>query len=254
VRLSDLGAIDVIRFVQRQATRLSQKRAKMMTTALRSFLRYALYLGDIQIDLTTAVPAVANWTMTSIPRAIAAADVRAVLARCKRDTATGCRDFAILLLLARLGLRSGEVRLLTLDNIDWETGSINITGKGGKPARLPLPVDVGEAIVRYLQQGRPASSCRALFLRSRAPVVAFKTQQGIGDVVKHALARAGIESPRHGAHQFRHGLACEMLRQGATLTEIGQLLRHSNPQITSIYAKADLPALRTLSLPWPEKI
>jgi integrase/recombinase XerD len=254
VKLSDLGAIDVIHFVQRQAKRLSQQRARMMTIALRAFLRYAMYLGDIRIDLTTAVPAVANWTMTSIPRAISADDVRMVLAQCKRDTATGCRDYAILLLLARLGLRSGEVRMLTLDNIDWENGCIKLTGKGGKPARLPLPVDVGEAIAGYLQHWRPAGSCRALFLRSRAPVGAFKTQQGIGNVVRHALVRAGIESPRHGAHQFRHGLACEMLRQGATLTEIGELLRHSNPQTTSIYAKADLPALRTLSLPWPEKI
>lgn len=250
--LSDLCAADIVRFVQRQAAHLIPKRAKVMTSALRSFLRYAQYCGDVPIDLAAAVPTVPNWSMTSIPRAIAAEDVRTVLAHCDRQTAVGRRDYAILLLLARLGLRSGEVVALTLDSLDWESSCISVQGKGGHPARLPLPPDVGEAIALYLRQGRPASFSRALFLRARAPIRPFRGPCAISSVVKHAIIRAGIALPHQGAHQFRHGLACEMLRQGATLTEIGELLRHRWPQTTTLYAKVDLAALRTLSLPWPE--
>jgi len=250
-RLSRLRADDVVRFVQKQAARLNRKRAKLMTSAMRSFLQYARYRGDITLDLTAAVPAVANWSMTSIPRAIPADQVCQLLASIKRHTALGRRDYAILLLLARLGLRSGEVASLELDDIDWKAGRLSVRGKSGRRSDLPLPTDVGKAIVAYLRRGRPTSTSRRVFLRARAPVRGFLSQCAIGSVVKHRLERAGIVAPAKGAHQFRHALATGMLRQGASLAEIGEVLGHRNPDTTRIYAKVDLDRLRTLALPWP---
>jgi len=251
VALSRLVAGDVVKFVQCQVPRLHLKRAKLMTTALRSFLRYARYCGDITLDLSAAVPVVANWSMTSIPRAIAVDQVRQLLASIDRHTAIGRRDYAILLLLARLGLRSGEVLCLELDDIDWSAGQLSVRGKGGQRNDLPLSADVGKAIAAYLRQGRPQSTSRRVFLRAKAPIRGFRGASGIGSIVRHSLERAGINAPTSGAHQFRHGLATEMLRQGASLSEIGELLGHRHPQTTKIYAKVDLDALRTLALPWP---
>jgi len=251
VTLSRLRACDVVGFVQRQARRLPLRGAKIMTTALRSFLRYARYCGEITLDLDAAVPVVANWSMTSIPRAIAADQVRQLLACVDRRTPTGRRDYAILLLLARLGLRSGEVALLELDDIDWNAGQLRVRGKSGQRSGLPLPAEVGQAIAAYLQHGRPHSTSRRVFLRAKAPIRGLRGASGIGSIVRHWLERAGVDAPTHGAHQFRHGLASQMLSQGASLGEIGELLGHRRPQTTMIYAKVDLNALRTLALPWP---
>jgi site-specific recombinase XerD len=170
VTLSRLGAGDVVRFVQRQAARLHVKRAKQLTTALRSFLRYARYRGDIALDLAAAVPTVANWSMTSIPRAISTEAVRQLLASVSRRTTVGRRDYAILLVLARLGLRASEVVRLALDDVDWTAGQVSVRGKGGHRTALPLPADVGEAIAAYLRRGRPPTTCRQVFLRARAPI------------------------------------------------------------------------------------
>lgn len=251
VALSRVCAGDVVGFVQRQAPRLHLKRAKLMTTALRSFLRYARYLGEVTLDLAAAVPIVANWSMTAIPRAISADHVRQLLASIDRRTALGRRDYAVLLLLARLGLRSSEVALLELDDIDWKTGRLYVHSKGAQRLELPLPTEVGKAIVAYLRDGRPLSTSRRLFLRAKAPIRGLQGASGVGSIVRHSLKRAGINAPTTGAHQFRHGLATEMLRQGASLGEIGELLGHRHPQTTKIYAKVDLEALRTLALPWP---
>lgn len=249
--LSRLCAGDVVRFVQCQAPRLHQKRAKLLTTALRSFLRYARYRGDITTDLVAAVPCVANWSMTSIPRSISPDAVRHLLASIDRRTPGGRRDYAILLLLARLGLRASEVAFLELDDVDWTVGQLSVRGKGGQRAVLPLCAEVGEAIAAYLRHGRPRSSSRRIFLRLKAPIRGFLDQTAIGSIVRHNLARTGIKAPTKGAHQFRHALATEMLRHGASLTEIGEVLRHRSPQTTTIYAKVDLDALRPLALPWP---
>jgi integrase len=189
--------------------------------------------------------------MPSIPRSIAPDDLRRVLAHCNRRSAVGSRDYAILLLLARLGLRAGAIALLELDDIDWQAATLRVRGKGGHAHVLPLPVEVGEAIVAYLKIGRPVSTSRRLFLRAKAPIRGFKSQLAILAVVKHALIRAGIDAPSKGAHQFRHALASEMLRQGASLPEIGQILDHRSPQTTAIYAKVDLASLHTLALAWP---
>jgi integrase/recombinase XerD len=251
VTLSQLCASDVVGFVQRQAPRLHQKRAKLLTTALRSFLQYARYLGKTKLDLAAAVPVVANWSMSSIPRAIAADQVRQLLDSIDRRTAIGRRDYAILLLLARLGLRSGEVTFLELDDIDWNLGKLSVRGKSGQRSDLPLPKEVGKAIAAYLRHGRPQSTSRRVFLRAKAPIRGFLGQTGVGSIVRHCLLRAGLDAPTYGAHQFRHGLATELLRQGASLGEIGEVLGHRSPETTKIYIKVDLDALRTLALPWP---
>ena len=249
--LSLLCARDVVAFVQHQARHLHPKRAKLLTSALRSFLRYARYRGEVKLDLAAAVPIVPNWSMSAIPRAIGADQVRQLLASIDRNTAGGRRDYAILLLLARLGLRSSEVAFLELDEIDWKAGQLSVRGKSGQRSDLPLPTEVGKAIAAYLRHGRPRCSSRRVFLRVKAPVCGFQGACGVGSIVRHRLLRTGIEAPTYGAHQFRHGLATEMLRQGASLGEIGELLGHHNPQTTKIYTKVDLEALRTLALPWP---
>lgn len=251
IRWSQLRARDVVRFVERQARRLHPKRAKLMTSALRSFLQYVRYCGRVKLDLAAAVPVVPNWTMTTIPRAIPADQVRQLLASIDHSTAVGRRDYAILLVLARLGLRAGEVAFLELDDIDWNAGQLKVHGKTGHRGELPLPADVGKAIAVYLRNGRPQSTSRRVFLRARAPICGFRGASGVGSIVRHRLQRAGIDAPTYGAHQFRHGLACELLRQGASLGEIGELLGHNSPETTKIYAKVDLKALRTLALPWP---
>lgn len=249
--LSRLCAGDVVRFVRRQAARLHLKRAKLLTTALRSFLHYARFRGDIALDLAAAIPAVANWSMPSIPRAIPADAVRELLASLRRRSPMGRRDYAILLLLARLGLRSSEVVFLELDDLDWEVGQVRVRGKGGPRTALPLPADVGEAIAAYLRYGRPRSASRRVFLRARAPIGGFRGPSAIGSLIRQALRHAGVNAPTKGAHQFRHALATEMLRHGASLAEIGEVLRHRSPETTKIYTKVDVETLRTLALPWP---
>lgn len=251
VDLSTLRARDITGFVQRRAAQIRSIRVQLMTTALRSFLRFARFRGDIARDLAACVPAVANWKLSSIPRAIPAHQVKILLDSINRKTGMGRRDYAILLLLARLGLRGGEITALTLEDLDWEEGLIRVRGKGGRFTQMPLPSDVGEAIADYLKDGRPNANSRCVFLRVRAPIGGFQGVTPICDIVRHALRRAGIDIPRKGAHQFRHGLACQMLQQGASLSEIGELLRHRSPQTTAIYAKVDLISLSTLALPWP---
>lgn len=251
VELARLEASDVVGFVQRQARRLQLKRAKLLTTALRSFLHYARYRGAIHVDLAAVVPCVPSWSRPAIPRGIAPEQVRRLLRHIDRGTAMGRRDYAILLLLARLGLRAGEVVRLELEDIDWADGSLLVHGKRGHRRPLPLPTEVGEALAAYLQEGRPRSGSRRVFLRAQAPVRGFLDHRAVGSIVQHALQRAGIKAPTSGAHQFRHGLATEMLRRGASLGQIGDLLGHRSPQTTSIYTKVDLDGLRSLALPWP---
>jgi len=251
IRLDRLGAADVVGFVRCHAHELSPGRAKLMTTALRSFLRYLLHRGEIDTDLAACVPCVPRWTLSTVPKFLAPGQVQKVLEHCDRRTASGIRDYAILLLLARLGLRACEVVSLNLDDIDWHEGRLLLRGKGRRWAQLPLLQEIGEALACYLQQARPRCASRRVFVRGRAPREGFANSSAICCVVEHALARAGIDSPRKGAHLFRHTLATDMLRQGASLTEIGQLLRHRHPSTTMIYAKVDLSALRLLALPWP---
>lgn len=251
LQLSAIRAADVTDFVRRHAHEWSPGRAALMVTALRSFFRYLLYRGDVTTDLAACVPAVPRWSFSSLPKFLSADSVKRVLDGCDRQTSIGRRNYAILLLLARLGLRACEVVGLNLEDIDWQEGLIAIRGKGGKSARLPLPVDVGEAIAAYLRHDRPRCSVRRVFIRHRAPLGGLQNSQAICCLVMRALKRAGIASPHKGAHVFRHSLATNLLREGCSLDEIGELLRHQSPNTTAIYAKVDLGALRTLALPWP---
>jgi site-specific recombinase XerD len=194
---------------------------------------------------------VAQWTRTAPPRGIAATAVQQVLTSIDRRTTIGRRDYAILLVLARLGLRAGEVVRLDLEDLDWRSGHVRVRGKGGTVAMLPLPADVGAALAAYLRLRHSSHSSRRVFVRVRAPLGGFVGPQAIVSIVRHRLTRAGVTAPTMGAHQFRHALATQMLRQGASLTEIGEVLRHRSPQTTAIYTAVDLTALRTLALPWP---
>jgi site-specific recombinase XerD len=247
-----LSATAVIGFIKRHANDFSPSAAHSMCSALRSFLRYIRYRGEIKQDLASAVPSIKKWKLSELPRFLLPQQVQMVLDSCDRDSAQGKRDFAVLLLLARLGLRSKEVATLTLDNIDWHSGQFTLRNtKTELAVRMPLPIDVGEALADYLQNGRPHSVSRRVFIREQAPRIGFSSSSGIYDIVKCALARAGIDAPCKGPHLFRHSLATQLLRKGATLGEIGQLLRHQDPDTTRIYAKVDVSTLRGLSLPWP---
>lgn len=250
LNLSKLRAPDVTAFVQRHARDHGPVHARHLTTGVRLFLRFLHYKGLTDNDLSWAVPTVARWSLSTLPKHLPAAQVRRVLRHCDRSTSLGRRNYAILLLLARLGLRAGEVVRLNLENIDWESGLVTVYGKG-KWARLPLPADVARAIARYLRRDRPRCACRRLFICNRAPIGGFHSAVAISSIVKRALAKAGVDSARKGAHLLRHSLATDMLRKGASLDEIGEILRHRSPDSTAIYAKVDLDALRTLALPWP---
>lgn len=251
----DLGKIrqsDVVRYVECHARDGSPRSGRVMCSSLRVFLKYLHYKGLNRAPLAGCVPSIREWKLTQLPTYLSAEQVQIVLDRCDRATALGRRDYAILMMLARLGLRANEVATLTLDNIDWRSGEIHVGAKGRQRVAMPMPPEVGAAVVAYLRDGRPKSSCRRLFLRTLAPRVGFASSYAITMIAKTALERAGIQGvARQGAHLFRHSLATELLRSGATLSEIGQLLRHQSHDTTRIYAKVDFNALRTLSLPWP---
>ena len=246
--LEHLTAGQVTGFVVQQCGRRRVAAAKVLVTGLRSLLRFLFLAGYTPRELAAAVPAAAGFAGGGLPRGLGEEAVAALLGSCDRDTAVGRRDFAILTLLARLGLRAGEAAALTLDDLDWHRGEITVRGKGGRAGRLPLPADVGEAMADYLQHGRPRMPCRTVFLRVRAPMGGLG-RHGVGDVVAHACERAGL--PRAGPHRLRHSAATAMLRGGASLAEVGQVLRQVRAATTAIYAKADRVALRALARPWP---
>jgi integrase/recombinase XerD len=253
VDLRLLRAGDAIDFVKREGQRLQAPALKCVTNGLRSLLRYAQFRGDVPAALAAAVPAVSAWSTTpALPKAISPEHARCAIDSCDLRTSVGLRDRAVLLILARLGLRAHEIVALQLGDLDWDRGHIRVRGKGGHEQLLPLPTDVGAAIAAYLQKGRPASHDRHVFLRSQAPIRGLTVGSDvIGSIVRSALERAGVNAPHRGSHQFRHALAVNMLQHGASLEEIGEVLRHRSPQTTSIYARVDISALRSLALPWP---
>jgi site-specific recombinase XerD len=247
--VAGVTAAQVTEFVVARCPRQSRGAAKMTVTALRSFLGFLHVEGLIERSLVGAVPSAASWRLSGLPRGLDGDQVRALLDGCDRRSATGRRDFAILTMLVRLGLRAGEVAGLRLEDVDWRAGELVVTGKGRRSERLPLPVDVGEAITRYLRDGRPSSAQdRCLFQRVKAPHRGLTTG-GVTQVVVSAAQRAGLGQIH--AHRLRHTAATEMLRAGGSLVEIGQLLRHRELLTTTIYAKVDRDALRQLARPWP---
>jgi integrase/recombinase XerD len=238
-------------FVLRHGPRRGVKTAQLMTTAFRSFFRFLFQKGELQADLAASVPTVADWRLSTVPKYLTREEVERVLKACNRRTASGRRDYAILLLLARLGLRAGEVVALRLEDINWRAGEIMVRGKGLFHDRMPLPAEVGEALTSYLRRDRPACPTRRVFVCMKAPRRGFAGPATLTTIVRRALARADLRPAFKGAHLLRHSLATGMLRSGATMAEIGEVLRHRTPNTTEIYAKVDFEALRSLAHPWP---
>lgn len=251
IDLSKIEAKDFIIFVQKEAARRTPMSAKNVTTVLRSFAVYLFSAGIIDRDLSVSVPTVCCRSLTGIPKGLTREQAARVLTCCDRKTVTGRRDYAVLLLLARLGLRAGEVAALRLEDIDWTAGTVTVLGKGAKVSKLPLPHDVGQAIAASLSRDRPSVSSKNVFLRISAPHRGFQGSRSVCQIVRNALARAGVESRSKGAHQFRNTLASQMLANGASLPDIGRILRHENPKTTFLYAKVDLQALRPIAKSWP---
>jgi len=251
LELGALGAQDVNRFMLEQARRYSAGHVQLLASALRGFLRFLRQTGAIATDLAHCVPAPARRQLAGLPKFMPAEDVERLLQTSNRDGPQGRRDYAILLLLARLGLRAQEIASLRLEDVDWDAGELAIHGKGGGVERLPLPWEVGEALSRYLRAVRPACSTRQVFVCLRAPRRGFRNGNAVGTIVCRALARADLHPSHRGAHLLRHSLATRLLRHGASLVEIGELLRHRNLDTTRIYAKVDERTLGALALPWP---
>jgi site-specific recombinase XerD len=248
VGVEDLAGADVAAFLLCECARLTAGSAKGRVTELRALFRFLDLQGLTSRSLSAAVPPVAGWRDTTVPAGMAADDVERLLGSCDRSQPAGVRDFAILMLLARLGLRSAEVSRLELGDLDWRAGEIVVCGKARRRDRLPLFTDVGEAVAGYLSVTPQRAGTRRLFLTVRAPRRPIRPDL-VGDVVKRACRRSGLAPV--GAHRLRHALATQMLRQGATLVEISQVLRHSDLATTAVYAKVDLARLRQVAQPWP---
>jgi len=250
---STLTVSTITTFVIRQARTMSPRYAQSMVSALRSICRFLRQRGAIDRDLAAAMPSVSDWRLATIPKYLNPEEVERVLQTCDGKTAVGRRDHAILLLLARLGLRAGEIIALELDDIRWRAGDILVRSSKRLPLdRLPLLAEVGDALATYLRRDRPPHTTRRVFLCTRAPRRGFANPSTVSTIVRRALARAGLSPALKGAHLFRHSLATRMLRHGASLPEIGMVLRHRAVQTTEIYAKVDLDGLRALTQPWPE--
>lgn len=239
-------------FVLEKSQKCGWATAKTCTTALRMFLRFLIAEGKCVADLGAAIPVLAHWRLSSLPRYLQPEEVERIISSFG-PTPVGRRDRAILLLLARLGLRAGDIVQLRLGDIDWEGAGIRVSGKGRRQARLPLTQEVGHALVAYLQDGRPRTDTDVLFIRSRAPYRAFSSHCAISVIVAQAMKRAGVTCQSRGAaHVLRHSVATSMLRQGASLQDIATILRHRSIETTQIYAKVDVTTLRQITQPWPE--
>jgi integrase/recombinase XerD len=245
---SGLTAAEVSSYILGEARASSVGYSKRKVVALRSFLRYMHFCGEVPRDLSGVLPRAAGWRLSGLPKFLTTSESKMILVARDRRTHIGCRDYAVLLTMLRLGLRAGEVASLTLDDIDWSRGEFMVRGKGGRQDTLPLPQDVGKAIVSYLQRGRPSSLSRKLFLCSRAPHRNL-TSGAVTEISRATGKRCGI--PHMGAHRLRHTAATQLLWNGASLPEIGQVLRHYHVDTTAIYAKVDRGSLRTICRPWP---
>lgn len=252
IRLRDLRPQDLTRFLLRHAHARTPKGAQLMVSALRSFLRFLFQQGETDRDLSAAVLSIPTWRLAEVPKYLQPTEVECLLESCDRTSSVGRRDYAILLLLARLGLRAGEAVSLELGDVDWRAGELTVRGKGSFHDRLPLPQDVGNALAAYLRTDRPPCPTRRVFVRMKAPHRGFNHPSTVSTIVRRAVERAGLTPATKGAHLLRHSLATGMLRAGASLAEIGEILRHRIPNTTEIYAKVDLDGLRAIARPWPQ--
>ena len=248
-----LNAKSLRQLVLERSQQRGLEAGKTCTTALRMFLRFLIAEGKCSADMLGAVPVLAHWRLSSLPRYLQPEEVERIISCCDPDSAVGRRDRAILLLLARLGLRAGDIVKLRLGDIDWESAVLRVSGKGRREVRLPLAQEVGWALVGYLQDGRPRIHTDVLFVRSRAPFRAFASHSAVSVIVTRAMRRAGVTCQSRGAaHVLRHSVATSMLRQGASLQDIADILRHRSIETTQIYAKVDVTALSQIAQPWPE--
>jgi site-specific recombinase XerD len=248
VGIETLRASDVHRFVVSSCRDLSASAAKQMVSALRALLRYLYVSGSTELELWGATPGVPGFTMRHLPMGLPADQVARLLHACDGTSATDLRDRAVIRLVARLGLRAGEVAALNLNDVDWRHSEFVVRGKGRRSERLPLSADVGEVMVDYLRHGRPPSPERALFLSVRVPGGRLEAS-AVGAIVARAATRIGLG--KIGPHRLRHSAATGMLARGASLSEVGQVLRHDSAASTAIYAKVDRLTLRELARPWP---
>ena len=252
VVLADLRPLDVARWIARHSRGRTGTSGKSRLPALRCFFRFMKERGETRTDLSSSIFAPANWRLSGLPRSIGADQVARVLRACDASTANGVRDYAAILLLARLGLRAHELVALRLDDVLWSEGQIVVHGKGPREDRMPLPPDVGRALIRYLRRGRPTTtSVREVFLCARPPHRKMKGSATLCGIVRRAFARAEVNVPIGACHVLRHTLATTMLRAGSSLPEIGRVLRHRSPETTAIYAKVDFDALRRIAPAWP---
>jgi site-specific recombinase XerD len=248
-----LDAKSLRQFVLERSQQCGWATAKTCTTALRMFLRFLIAQGKCSAELLGAIPVLAHWRLSSLPRYLQPEDVERIIFSCDPNSLVGKRDRAILLLLARLGLRAGDIVQLRLSDMDWKEAMIRVSGKGRREVWLPLSQEIGSALVDYLQDGRPRTETTVLFLRCRAPFRPFASHCAVSVIVERAMHRAGVTCQSRGAaHVLRHSAATSMLRQGASLQEIGAILRHRSIETTQIYAKVDVNALRQIAQPWPE--
>jgi len=238
-------------FLLRRAARCGLATTQHLITSLRAFLRYVSFAGESRDELALAIPAVASWRLSRLPRCLSDDELSRLIAACDGTTRGRLRDRAIVLLLSRLGLRAGDVARLRLGDIDWRNGILRVTGKGRYEVGLPLPQDVGDALLAYLARRPAGGDSDHVFLRSRAPFTPFAHGDGVSSVVKHALQRAGVKSPAKGAHLLRHTAATQMLRSGVPLDRIGLVLRHRSLDMSAYYAKVDVALLRGVAQPWP---
>ncbi len=239
-------------FVQETCQRSGWATGKLCTTALRAFLRFLIANGECAAGLDACIPSLAHWRLSALPRYIQPEEVERVIASCSATSAAGIRDRAILLLIARVGLRAGDILRLGINDLDWKEATIRVVGKGRRQTLLPMTQEVGNAIVDYLKNARRPIGDDTLFIRSRAPFGPFASHCAISVIVEQAMRRAGVRCPSRGAaHVLRHSVASSMLRQGASLQEIAGVLRHRSIATTEIYAKVDVLALREIAQPWP---
>ena len=252
VDVGKIGPSDIVEFVRVKSAHLQPRSIQLVATGLRALFRFLRVEGAGDPRLVHAVPTVAAWRLSTLPRSLTEEQLRQLLASLDGSTARGRRDRAIVLCLSSLGLRAGEVAGLHLEDLDWRAGTVHVrTRKTGRGALLPLPHELGRAFVAYLRSGRPPTVERHLFVVHRGSGAPMKSR-AIRDVVRFALRRAGIAAPTMGSHLLRHTLATRMVRGGASLKEIADLLGHRSVDTTAIYAKVDLPSLRNVALPWPE--
>lgn len=252
IRLDRLQQADTHRYLQCKSRLVCSISLQGVVAALRSYMTFLRLQGKVQPDLASGIPAIACWRLSRVPKYLKPAEVEQLLNCCDQRTIKGQRDYTILLLLARLGLRAGELIAMRLEDIHWDSGEMLVRGKGQRHDRLPIPKDVGKALATYLRHGRPRCHSRHIFVRLNAPHRQFAGSSDISTIVRQTIERAGLNPPYKGAHVLRHSLATHMLHKGASLTEIGEVLRHRSPASTEVYSKVHLGALSALAQPWPE--